>query len=178
MTTISRKVRVMPSRAAARGETPGARSRGAERRTERGAERGSTLVEFALCLPLLVLLFAGLADYAVILQQAMALTQTAAAAAAYGAITGDNVDLTGMQAAAQKACSGLSGLTVTASNIYTCAAGGTQVSSSASCSGYGTPIKYVAIQTSAPVQPLLPLPGFPSTLTLHGSAYYRVPWTP
>jgi Flp pilus assembly protein TadG len=127
---------------------------------------------------MLVMAFGGLADYALIIQQAMLLTQAAAAAAAYGAITGNNGDLTGMQAAAQNTASGLTGMTVTASNIYSCTAGGAQVSSTASCPQYGTPIKYVRVQTSATAQPLLGFPGLPSTLTLHSSAYYRVQWTP
>ncbi len=141
------------------------------------SERGSALVEFALALPMILLVFSGLIDYALIIHQAMLLTQAAAAGAAYGTITGNNADVTGIQAAAQKNALGLTGMTVTASAIYSCTAGGAQVSSTAICSGYGTPIKYVWVQTSVAVQPFLVLPGLPSTFTLQGSAYYRVPWT-
>jgi hypothetical protein len=52
------------------------------------------------------------------------------------------------------------------------------VLSSATCSGYGTPIEYVQVKTSATVPTLLAYVGMPSSLALKGSATFRVPWTP
>jgi len=142
------------------------------------SERGVATVEFALFLPVLAFLFIGIVNYALEIQQTMQIQEAASAGAAYGAIPGNQKSLTGMQTAAQNAASGVSGFSATASDIFTCSPGGTTVTSASSCSGYGTPIEYVQVSTSATVPALLAYPGMPSSLTLHGSATYRVPWQP
>jgi Flp pilus assembly protein TadG len=138
---------------------------------------GSALVDFALLLPVLVLIFIGVVDYSLFLQQEMQVSEAAAAGAAYGAIPGNTKDYTGMQTAARNTAIGISGFAVTAVDIFTCTPGGTAVTSSTTCSGYGTPIEYVQVQTSATLTPLFSYAGI-STLTLKGNATVRVPWTP
>jgi len=140
-------------------------------------EDGSAMLEFALCLPIFFFIFAAVVDYAIFIQQAMQVTQAAAAAAAYGAINGNTADYTGMQTAAQNAAPGVSGLVVSATDLYTCTPGGASVASSATCSGYGTPIKYVQVQTTASVSPTLRYFNL-SSLTLRAVSTYRVSWTP
>jgi hypothetical protein len=83
-----------------------------------------------------------------------------------------------MEAAATAAATGVSGFSVTATDVFVCAAGGAAVSSSGSCSGYGTPIEYVKVQTSATAQSVLGFPGLPSSVSLSGVAWFRVEWTP
>lgn len=142
-----------------------------------GSESGSVLVEFAVSISVLTLVFMGIADYGLMIQQAMLVTEAAAAGAAYGAIPGNQSNLSGMQTAARNTASGVSGFNVTATNVFTCTPGGASVSSSATCSGYGTPIEYVQVTTSATVNPLLSWAGIsPSALT--GKASFRVAWTP
>ena len=141
------------------------------------AASGSALVELALLLPVLILLFMGIVDYALMIQNAMRITEAASAGAAYGAMPGNQKDFTGMQNAAKNAAAGVSGFSVTAVDVFTCTPGGAAVSGSSACSGYGTPIEYVQVQTSATVPPLMAFTGI-SSLTLKGKALFRVPWTP
>jgi Flp pilus assembly protein TadG len=140
------------------------------------SERGVALIEFALFLPILTFLFVGIVDYALEIQEAMQIQEAAAAGAAYGTIPGNQSNLTGMQTAAQNAAAGISGFSAVATEIYECTAGGSTVTSSTTCSGYGTPITYVQVTTSATIPVYLAYPGMPSSLTLHGGATYRVPW--
>jgi Flp pilus assembly protein TadG len=141
-----------------------------------GPESGSILVEFAVSLSVLTLVFIGVADYALMIQQALLVTGAAAAGAAYGVIPGNQTNLSGMQTAARNTASGVSGFSVTATDVFTCTPGGASVSSSSTCSGYGTPIEYVQVTTSATVNPLLSWTGI-SASTLTGTASFRVAWT-
>jgi Flp pilus assembly protein TadG len=143
-----------------------------------GSEAGSALVEFALFVSLMVVIFVGLVDYALMLQQELQMTEAASAAAAFGSIPGNAKNLTGMQAAAASAAPGVSNLAVNATDVFTCTPGGAVVTSSTTCTGYGTPIEYVQVQTSATVPALLVYVGIASSLTLRGSASFRVQWIP
>jgi len=142
------------------------------------SESGSALVEFAVFLSVLTLLFVGIVDYGLEIQQAMQVQEAASAGASYGEIPGNVKNLTGMEAAATSAAPGVHGFSVTAVDIFSCTPGGAAVLSSATCSGYGTPIEYVQVKTSATVPTLLAYVGMPSSLALKGSATFRVPWTP
>jgi len=142
------------------------------------SETGSALLELGLCLPTMLLIFAGVSDYGVIIQESMQVTQAASAGAAYGAINGNQNDVAGMQAAAKAAAPNLTGLTTSSSDVYSCTAGGAAVTSTTSCSGYGTPIKYVQVKTTYVAHPLMRFTGIPITLTLTGTSSFRVRWTP
>jgi Flp pilus assembly protein TadG len=144
----------------------------------RGDEGGSALVEFAVFLSLLAPVLAGIVDYGLELQQAMQVADAAAAGAAYGAMPGNAKSFSGMQSAASNAASGVNGFTVSAADVFTCTPGGAVASSATVCSGYGTPIEYVQVQTSATVPSYLAYAGMPANLVLRGSAMFRVPWTP
>ena len=142
-------------------------------------ESGGALVEFAAFLSMLVLLFVGMVDYALEIQQAMQVTEAASAGASFGSIPGNQKNFTGIMAAATNSASGVHGFTVTVVDVFTCP-GPPVVSASISttCPGYGTPIEYVQVNTSATVPPLMAYIGMPSSLKLNGSASFRVPWTP
>lgn len=142
------------------------------------AERGVAMVEFALFLPILAFLFIGIVDYALEIQQTQQIQDAASAGAAYGAIPGNQKSVTGMQTTAQNAASGVSGFSASASYLFTCTPGGSTVTSATNCSGYGTPIEYVQVKTSATVPAMFAFPWMPASLTLHGQATYRVPWQP
>jgi Flp pilus assembly protein TadG len=141
------------------------------------SESGVALIEFALFLPILAFLFVGIVDYSLEIQETQQIQEAAAAGAEYGAIPGNQKNLAGMQTVAANAASGVSGFSATASDIFTCSPGGTAVTSATTCSGYGTPIEYVNVTTVATIPVYLVYPGMPSSLTLHGAATYRVPWT-
>ena len=141
-------------------------------------ESGSALIEFSLMLPVLVFLFVGIADYGLEMEQAMQIMEAATAGASYGAINGNQKDLVGMQNAAKNSATGVHGFSVTASDVFTCTPGGTAVTSSTTCTGYGTPIEYVKVATSATVPTLLTFPGMPTNLVHQQTVMYRVPWKP
>jgi len=141
-------------------------------------ESGVAMVEFALFLPLLAFMFVGIVDYALYEQETLQVQEAATAGAAYGTIPGNVKALTGMQTAAANAASGLTGFAAVATDVFTCTPGGATVTSATTCSGYGTPIEYVQVSTSATVPAMLAYPGMPASLTLHGQASFRVPWTP
>lgn len=141
-------------------------------------DHGNALIELALILPLFCLILLGTVNYSLRIQQAMQVTSAATAGAAYGLIPGNQADLTGMQNAATSAASGVANMTVTASQLWTCAPGGSSVLSSSTCSSYGTPIQYVQVHTSASVPALFAWPGLSSAMTVQQTVTYRVPWTP
>jgi len=144
------------------------------------SERGAALVELAFCLPMMLTIFVGIADYALLIQDQMTISKAAAAGAAYGAVHGNEDNLAGMQAAAVNAATGVSGFTAVASDIFVCSPGGATVSSESSCSGYGTPIKYVQIVATgnSPSLVAASLLGLPSAVTLQSKTCFRVRWTP
>jgi hypothetical protein len=141
-------------------------------------EGGSSLLEFSLFISVLILLFVGIVNYAAEIQQAMQIQEAATAGASFGVIPGNESNLSGMQQVAISAAPGVSGLTVTAANLWTCSAGGASVASTTTCSSGQTPYKYVVVTTSATVPTLLRYTGMPASLTLHGSATFEVPWSP
>ncbi|WP_263376230.1 TadE/TadG family type IV pilus assembly protein [Granulicella aggregans] len=138
---------------------------------------GSAMVEFAVFLSVLMMILVGMVDYAVAIQEAMQLQVAATAGAAWGAIPGNEGNLSGMQTAATNAATGVSGFSVTATNLWTCSAGGSSVASTSTCSGGVTPYKYVVVKTSASVPSPLSFPGVSPSRTLSGAAIFQVPWS-
>jgi Flp pilus assembly protein TadG len=139
-------------------------------------EGGSALVEFAAFLSFLVFSFIGVVDYSMEIQQAMQVQEAAIAGVSFGAVPGNEKNLTGMQAAATRAAPGVHGFAATASDLWTCTPGGASVAYSAICPGNATPLLYVVVTTTATVPVLLSYVGMPANLTLHGSSIFRVPW--
>jgi hypothetical protein len=108
----------------------------------------------------------------------MQLQQAATDAAEYGAIPGNESNLSTIQSYALSLVPYLSGATAQATNVWTCTPGGASVSSTSTCSGGVTPYKYVAVTTSASIPRPLAYAGIASQTTLQGFAEIRVPWTP
>jgi Flp pilus assembly protein TadG len=146
------------------------------RRTRsKGNEEGSSLLEFSLMLPILVFIVLGIVDLSQAITQSIVVTQAAEAGAAYGTLAGNQSNYSGMQTAAVNAANGLSGFNPpVATNWCSCAAGGTAVSCSSSCSGSASPIMYVQVQTSATEQVLPSYPGLPASFSLNGISILRV----
>jgi Flp pilus assembly protein TadG len=109
------------------------------------------MIEFALTAPLLLLLIAGVLDYAVALRMAIAVSSAARAGAQYGSTTPSNsADLAGMVAAARNAAPSLPGLTAVAVQNCRCA-DGTAVSCTGACpSGPVQVYAEVTARTTAP----------------------------
>jgi Flp pilus assembly protein TadG len=115
--------------------------------------RAQALVELALTVPMLVALLIGAAELARVSYVAIEVANAAKAAAQYGAQNATTAaDITGMKTAAANDAGNLTGLTTTASVA----------------SGV------ITVETSATFNPLIHLPGLPTTFTLHGQAIQQV----
>ena len=135
-------------------------------------EDGNALLEFSLTMPLVILLFLGAMDLAFVIQQNIMITDAAVTGARYGA-NGHMNDLTGMQAAATSAASGVQNFSVTAVNFCTCTPGGPTVSCASSC-GATAPLQYAKITTNASCPLLFKVQGLPVALPLSYSSTMRV----
>ena len=113
----------------------------------RGDRRGNVIIEFALALPILFLLLAGMLDLGRFSLEKSAMLQGAREGAQYGIVA--PTDSTNINATAQNA----SGRTdVTASNTVFCecsSAAGTTVSCSSTCSGSAVLKKYITVSATA-----------------------------
>jgi Flp pilus assembly protein TadG len=110
--------------------------------------RGTAVVEFALAAPLLLLLTAGVLDFAMALRTATAVADAARAGAQYGSrSTASASDTAGMRAAALAAAPGISGMTASAVKACQCPSGAA-VSCTGSCTGGAIEV-YVQVTTQA-----------------------------
>lgn len=140
-------------------------------------ERGASVLEMALLLPVLLLVLVGLIDFG----RAYYLSTEVSAAASAGALYGSQnttaaQDTTGIATAARSGAPNVSGLTVpTISLVCECSGSTASVScSSPGCSSSSHLIEWLTVGTSATYKPLLPYPGIPSPITLAGQATLRV----
>jgi Flp pilus assembly protein TadG len=112
---------------------------------------GSAIVEFALTAPLLLLLTAGVLDFAMLIRTAASVADAARAAAQYGSRSpATSSDTAGIRSAAQNASAGIAGLIVTPVKSCKCSDGST-VSCGGSCAT-GRMAVYIQVtaQTTAP----------------------------
>jgi Flp pilus assembly protein TadG len=124
-------------------------------------QRGNTLIEFALCSILLMLITVGVTDFSRLFSVADTAASAAAAGAQYGALSPAHwSDYTGMQNAALNDAGNTAGVTTTASNTCYCSVGGLPTTCPASC-GSTAPITYVTVKVTVPY-----------------SAYFNYPWMP
>jgi Flp pilus assembly protein TadG len=142
-------------------------------------EKGSALVELALILPLMLLLFAGIVD----LGRAFFYSNTVAGAAEAGALYGSQYpsDTTGMTNTSNQAMStafgtaqDMSGINSLATYGCECSDGTGQSTACAvtpSCSG--NLVYYVTVTSNATYKTLLPWPGVPSTFNLSSTVTMR-----
>jgi len=155
------------------------------------SEDGSILIEFALILTPMILILASMVDYALWIQKEMQFQEAASAAAAYGAIPGKipestavtNATLDQMNALAMYVATGSStttnsaAFTVTPTTFYACTPGGAHVASTTTCAS-GAPFHYVQVTTTGTMDSLMKFRWIPSSMTLHGSATYRIEVNP
>jgi Flp pilus assembly protein TadG len=141
-------------------------------RRVRAGSGGSSLVEAALILPILVLMMVAAIDFGRAYSLAIEVSSAAHAGALYGAQNPS--DTAGMVAAARL---DVPGLTLSSANaIYGCECH----DGSSAVSGCLTPptcaenyVNYVKVTTSFSYTPLLIYPGIPNPIVLQGSAEMR-----
>ncbi|MBL6616123.1 MAG: pilus assembly protein [Reyranella sp.] len=126
---------------------------------------GNIMIEFALALPVLALLVAGLVDLGSFGLQKSAMLQGARAGAQFGTV--DYSSTSNISATARSA-TGLSGVTATSSVFCECVSG-TAVSCSTTCSSGQTLKRYVTVSTTKP---------FTSALSVVSHNFDGFVWTP
>jgi Flp pilus assembly protein TadG len=140
----------------------------------RGDRRGNVIIEFALALPILFLLLAGMLDLGRFSLEKSAMLQGAREGAQYGIVA--PTDSTNINATAQNA----SGRTdVTASNTVFCecsSAAGTTVSCSSTCSGSAVLKKYITVSATASFSSVLG--SATTTFGMNGTNGWVGAWTP
>ena len=137
-------------------------------------ERGAAIVEFALILPVLMLLLMGTIDFSRVMYTAMALTNAARAGVQYGSQSlGASGDLSGMQTAALNAASPDIGA-VTATATRTCGCNGA-TPTVAACTQVcaGTLRVFCSVTTAKTFTTVMRYPGVASSLSLSRTAELR-----
>ena len=154
-------------------------------KVRRDADAGGALIELALVLPVLVLVFVGTIDFGRVFYASQSLTNAARAGAQYGAHTpARSADIAGMETTAE-AATNTPGITATASRLCQCASDTGTFSSTttandctsppaAACPG-GHRVVTVTVTTTKTFNTLMAggLPGFLQSLNLTRSATMR-----
>jgi Flp pilus assembly protein TadG len=140
-------------------------------------ERGQALIEFAVFLPMLLFTISAIVDYAMYIQAEIQMQAAAAVGAEYGIYPGNASSTSQMQTsatyAANNSAMGVTNFSVTASDEYSCTAGGTLQSTPPTCVN-NAPYEFVQVSTSGKFSALMGFARLPASLTLHGFAQYEV----
>jgi Flp pilus assembly protein TadG len=139
--------------------------------TRPGRDAGQALVETALVMPLLILILLGAVELAKVAFAAIEVSNAAKAAVQYGAQSGTTAaDTAGMLTAAQNDANFLTGLQLTSVSTSCVCSDGT----ASTCLNTDCPSSHIeetlTVQTQATYDPLIHLPGLPTTYTLSGQA--------
>jgi Flp pilus assembly protein TadG len=135
-------------------------------------ERGASLLELALALPLLSLLLLGVIDFGRAYYFNIEVSGAAHTGALYG--THNPTDTTGMQNAALGDAPDVPGVTATATYGCECSDGSNGVPLCATQPSCGiNVVNYVQVTTTATYKTLFPWPGIPSSIVLTGTAQLR-----
>lgn len=131
-----------------------------------GEDRGASAVEFALVVPILVVLVFGIINFGALFSQKLALNNAVreGARAAVVAGTGPNANVTTQVHNALNGTIAMDTADVVVTSDEACAADGT-----------GQDLTVTADFTADLLVPM-PIPGFPSQVDLDGTAVYRCEW--
>jgi len=139
-----------------------------------GGERGQNLLEFALVVPIILLLLVGAIEIGRLAYLSILVNNAAHAGVQYGAQNlATASDNTGMQIAALDDGQNISGLTAAASHYCTCADGSSSSCQPTDCAGSHR-LVYVQVNTTGQFHSLVAYPGLPSSYTVSGEAVMRV----
>ena len=139
------------------------------------ANQGQALAEFALLLPVLVIILLGAGELARLAYASIEVTNAAHAGAEYGAQGyGTAGDFAAIEQAAALDAQNIPGFTATAQNVCTCNNGSSVAYDSADATCGTSFVVYVQVNTSATYNPIFHCPGLPQTYTVKGQAIMRV----
>ena len=157
-------------------------------RRDLGRDRGASAVEFALVLPLLMLIVFGIVDFGVLFSQQLTLNNAVRAGARSGVVVGQVLDCPGIRSKVQGDLSGLAMdpstvsvrvtmLTASGTSDTTACGGSyllpssTDGSGSIPCQG-SAPGTSLVVEAQYPSSVPVSLPPFPTTMTLSARAVY------
>ena len=147
-------------------------------REMRRSEAGTAIVEFAIVLPLMVLVMVGTVDFARIFYAANVVSQAVRSGAQYGVRAAKSTDYAGMQDAATNAASDLTGFTATASRLCECTGSpGTPIAcgSSPQCQNGQRKLTYVKVVGNYTFTMIFGFPAVPSSIPISRTAWMQVP---
>jgi Flp pilus assembly protein TadG len=145
----------------------------AERMQRLRGEDGSSVLELALLMPVLLLLLVGAVDFGQAYYVGIEVGSAAEAGTSYG--VANNSDTAGMQSAAMLDAVDVPTMTATATWGCECSDGtGASVNCTATPSCSVNVVNYVDVATSVNYKPMLFYPAFPSTFTVKGHSRMRV----
>lgn len=146
----------------------------------RTRQRGSAMIEAALCFPLLLLIAIGTADFARAVRLGMIVASAAAAGAQYGSQSiAKTADTAGIQQVATQDAVNVTNLTVTSAQVCKCPDGSSVSCTTAinqpatACAAGATPRIYAQVTTSAPYQAIAPYAGIPSSIPIQATTMMR-----
>ena len=143
-------------------------------RKNRKSDNGNATVEFALLLPLMLLLVLGVVDFARLFYAAITVASAARAGVQYGAQdTIKAKDTAGMQTAASNDAADITGVTATAQSYCECSDGTRVDCLTGTCGGASPPV-YVQVTVQKTFTTLVDYPGIPHNTALSRTAIMRV----
>jgi len=127
-------------------------------------------------MPIFTALLLGAAEFARLAYAGIEVSNAARAGVAYGSQSSTTAaDIAGMQSAATTDGTDVAGLNATAIEFFSCSnTPSIQNSSPPTCTTGNHVLSYVQVRTTATVNPLIHVPGLPTTFTLYGLAIMRV----
>ena len=146
-------------------------------RRSRSPRRGGAMVEFALTMPLLLLMAVAAGDFSRVFWESSVMSRASATGAKYGAQDNrTSSDYTAMQRLSNNSASHLESATATADRVCDCPdAPGTWVDCLAtSCPNYGQPRAYSRVGVAKTFSTMGYYPGLPQTTSLRLRSYMRV----
>lgn len=152
----------------------------ASRMDRSDGDAGAAFVELALTMPVLALFLLGASEFARTAYAAIEVANAAHAGAAFGSYNSANASNTsGIQTAAAADAADLSGLITTSSVSGICSSGAACTGTGGACQSTDCPSPdhietIVTVNTQATINPLIHVPGLPTTFTLHGQAVQKV----
>jgi Flp pilus assembly protein TadG len=141
----------------------------------RKSTAAGAVIEFAVIIPVLVLLAIGVVDFGRAFFTGIAVASAARAGAQYGAqdVIATSADTAGMRVAAENDAHDIGTITVSTNRVCKCT-NGASIACNGSCGGsYDKPEVFVTVKVTKAYSMILRYPGIPSTLTFRDSATFR-----
>lgn len=137
-------------------------------------ERGSALVEFGLCMPIMLALLLGAVEYGRMAFAAIEVSNAAKAGVQYGVQSTDTAaDPTGIQNAAANDAPDITLGTTTSSYSCVCSDGNASSCQPTDCPGAHIET-ILTVNTQATFNSVIRVPGLSNSITLHGRAVEKV----